>query len=167
VCDGDVTIRNNSGFEDLKQCRILEGSLSIRILEMDESIGLPLLTEIKGYLLIYRVQNLKSLNQLFPNLAVIRGNELYKDNALIISNNNELENVGLQSLVQISRGAVRIENNPRLCFVDTINWKLLLNRNYHELNVMKVSERLHLFSSDNNHCVIVEQQLAENLSALL
>lgn len=32
------------------------------------------------------------------------------------------QEIGLKSLTQISRGAVRVEKNPLLCFVDTIDW---------------------------------------------
>lgn len=33
-----------------------------------------------------------------------------------------LKEIGLRSLTQITRGSVRIEKNPALCFVDTIDW---------------------------------------------
>lgn len=36
-----------------------------------------------------------------------------------------LQEIGLKSLVKISRGSVRIEKNPALCFVDTIDWSLI------------------------------------------
>lgn len=38
------------------------------------------------------------------------------------------QEIGLKSLTEISRGGVRIEKNPTLCFVDTIDWtKIALN----------------------------------------
>lgn len=36
--------------------------------------------------------------------------------------------MGFTSLTQVTRGAVRIEKNPSLCFVDTIDWsKIAIN----------------------------------------
>lgn len=32
------------------------------------------------------------------------------------------QEIGLKSLTQITRGGVRIEKNPMLCYVETINW---------------------------------------------
>lgn len=37
----------------------------------------------------------------------------------------DLQEIGLRSLVKISRGTVRIAKNPVLCFVDTIDWALI------------------------------------------
>jgi len=36
-----------------------------------------------------------------------------------------MEDLGLVSLRSIVRGAVRIEKNPQLCYVDTIDWTAL------------------------------------------
>jgi hypothetical protein len=35
------------------------------------------------------------------------------------------QELGLYSLTDILRGGVRIEKNPLLCFVDTVNWDLI------------------------------------------
>jgi Receptor L domain len=72
--------------------------------------------------MLYRISGFTSLNQLFPNLAVIRGRELFKDFALIIYEMLELTEIGLSRLMEIERGNVRIEKNEKMCFVDTINW---------------------------------------------
>jgi len=37
----------------------------------------------------------------------------------------DMEDLGLVSLRTIVRGAVRIEKNPQLCYVDTIDWTAL------------------------------------------
>jgi len=37
----------------------------------------------------------------------------------------DMEDLGLVSLRSIVRGAVRIEKNPQLCYVDTIDWTAL------------------------------------------
>lgn len=49
-----------------------------------ENWSFPLLTEITDFLLVYRVNGLKTLMKLFPNLRIIRGNQLIKDYALIV-----------------------------------------------------------------------------------
>jgi hypothetical protein len=36
-----------------------------------------------------------------------------------------LQELGLYSLTDVLRGGVRIEKNPLLCFVDTVNWDLI------------------------------------------
>lgn len=103
----------------------------------------PNLTEITGFLLLYRINGLKTLVHLFPNLRVIRGEELVSDYALVVYEMQQLQvliiqincdiwiifteifflqEIGLKSLVQITRGAVRVEKNPSLCFVETIDW---------------------------------------------
>lgn len=121
-------IRNSvSAFKQLKDCRIIEGFLMISLVdkynETDyDGLEFPLLTEITGFLLLYRVNGLKSLLHLFPNLRIIRGNDLINDYSLIIYEMMHMQEIGLKSLTQISRGAVRVEKNPLLCFVDTIDW---------------------------------------------
>lgn len=35
------------------------------------------------------------------------------------------QEIGLTSLIKIPRGSVRIEKNPALCFVDSIEWSLI------------------------------------------
>ena len=37
----------------------------------------------------------------------------------------DMEDLGLVSLRSIVRGAIRIEKNPQLCYVDTIDWRAL------------------------------------------
>lgn len=68
-----------------------------------ENLHFPELTQITGYLLIYRVAGIRSLGALFPNLAVIRGKELFENYALVIFQNIELLEVGLRSLTHILR----------------------------------------------------------------
>lgn len=74
---------------------------------------------------VRRVPKLRSIGQLFPNLSVIRGNTLFTNYALISFENTDLQEVGLYSLTRITRGGVRISNNPKLCYADTIDWDLI------------------------------------------
>lgn len=87
--------------------------------------------------MLYRISGFKSLNQLFPNLAVIRGRTLFKDYALIIYEMLELTEIGLSKLVAIERGNVRIEKNEKMCYVDTINWSKITSNTGPYLEVNK------------------------------
>lgn len=151
----------------MKNCRVIEGFLMITLMDKsteDDFQGLtfPKLTEITDFLIVYRVGGLKSIGQLFPNLAVIRGNNLFRDYALVVYMVPNLEvsdiiisyfilliefgifsllqNLGLHSLISISRGGVRIEKNNLLCFTDTIDWKRIARNASDDEIVMVVSK---------------------------
>ncbi|XP_037044054.1 insulin-like receptor [Bradysia coprophila] len=115
----------------LKNCSVIEGHLMISYIYPDfngsslEGLEFPLLTEVTDYVLLCYVSGFTSLGKLFPNLRVIRGNYLIDNYALIVYEMTHLQEIGLKSLTKISRGSVRIENNPMLCFVDTIEWSLI------------------------------------------
>ena len=89
VCQS-MDIRNTpSELNILKGCRVVEGFVQILLIDKYneseyEQFSFPELQEITDYLLLFRVNGLKSLNKLFPNLSVIRGNKLIKNYALII-----------------------------------------------------------------------------------
>ncbi|KAG8185562.1 hypothetical protein JTE90_017566 [Oedothorax gibbosus] len=127
----DVDIRNSvSMFNKLENCSVVEGSVQILLIDHAESkdfenMTFPKLKEITGYLLLYRVQGLPSLSKLFPNLTVIRGDVLFHNYALVIYELRAILDVGLISLTTILRGSVRIEKNPHLCYVDTIDWDII------------------------------------------
>ncbi|XP_045102910.1 insulin receptor-like isoform X2 [Portunus trituberculatus] len=129
-----VRISNLTNMEvrdNLMNCRIIEGSIEI-VLIKDVSEDdwkpwrFPHLLEITDFLLVYQVESLKSLGQLFPNLTVIRGMKLLYHYSLVIYN-TQLENIGLYNLRSILRGSVRIQNNINLCYVHTVNWDALMN----------------------------------------
>jgi hypothetical protein len=46
-----------------------------------------------------------------------------------------LQELGLYSLTDILRGGVRIEKNPLLCFVDTVNWDLIAKAGHSSISV--------------------------------
>ena len=132
VCK-NVDIRNTAKtFERLQGCRVVEGYVQILLIDIEENdeeymrnLSFPELREITGYLLLYRTQGLRSLGRLFPNLAVIRGHTLFFNYALVIFEMRHLQEIGLSSLTHIIRGSVRVEKNPLLCYVDTIDWDLI------------------------------------------
>lgn len=118
-------------FNQLKNCGVIEGHLTIAIMDgsvngtIMDGLEFPLLTEVTEFVIFYRVLGLTSLGKLFPNLRVIRGNSLIADYSLIVFEMPNLKEIGLKSLIEISRGSVRIERNPLLCFADTIEWSLI------------------------------------------
>ncbi|XP_012542075.1 insulin receptor [Monomorium pharaonis] len=131
ICQS-IDIRNSvDSFSVLKECRVIEGFLQIVLIENNteadfENVTFPELREITGYFLLYRVDGLKSLSKLFPNLEVIRGDILLTDYAFMIYEMKNLQEIGLTNLTKISRGGVRIEKNPALCFTNTVNWSLIV-----------------------------------------
>lgn len=72
-----------------------------------------------------RVEGLRSIGRLFPNLTVIRGHSLFINYALVAFEMMSLQEIGLHSLTTIIRGSVRFEKNPALCYVKTIEWELI------------------------------------------
>jgi insulin receptor len=70
---------------------VIEGSLQINTIFDSSSdpldistLSFPNLKEITGFLMLFSTQGLPTLNQLFPQLALIRGQELVEDYALLI-----------------------------------------------------------------------------------
>lgn len=101
ICQS-IDIRNSAfAFGILKDCRVIEGFLQIVLIENNserdfQPISFPKLREITGYLLLYRVNGLKSLSNLFPNLEVIRGNILLTDYAFMVYEMQNLQEVSIK-----------------------------------------------------------------------
>lgn len=98
ICQS-IDIRNSvDSFSVLKDCRVIEGFLQIVLIENNteadfDNVSFPELREITGYFLLYRVDGLKSLSKLFPNLEVIRGDILLTDYAFMIYEMKNLQEV--------------------------------------------------------------------------
>lgn len=121
-------------FEKLRGCRVVEGFVQILLFDnvhesVFSNISFPELREITDFLLLYRVNGLRTLENLFPNLAVIRGQNTFYNHALIIFEMPSLQEIGLYSLTDIMYGSVRIDKNPSLCFIDSIDWDLIAKDN--------------------------------------
>ena len=78
---------------------------------------------------------------MFPNLAVIRGHQLFSDYALVVYENQQLRDLGLNRLTRIMRGTVRIEKNPNLCYLNTVDWERLTGRKGMVMQVRTERER--------------------------
>ncbi|XP_077114794.1 insulin receptor-related protein isoform X1 [Ranitomeya variabilis] len=128
---GSMDIRSDvSQLHKLENCTVIQGNLQILLMfgtkpEDFRGLSFPRLTMITEYLLLFRVYGLESLHELFPNLSVIRGTDLFFHYSLVIFEMPHLRDIGLLSLTNILRGAVRIERNQELCHVSTIDWSLM------------------------------------------
>ncbi|NWQ87945.1 INSR protein, partial [Burhinus bistriatus] len=128
-----MDIRNNlTRLNMLENCTVIEGHLQILLMfktkpEDFRELSFPKLTMITDYLLLFRVYGLESLKGLFPNLTVIRGTHLFFNYALVIFEMVHLKEIGLYNLMNITRGAVRIEKNNELCYLSTIDWSRILD----------------------------------------
>lgn len=135
VCES-VDARNTaeSLVRDLQDCRVVEGYVRIQLIDPGnnndtaelEKLSFPKLREISHHLLLYRVSGLRSLAQLFPNLAVIRGASLFDQYALVAYEMFSLQDVALPKLAVIARGGVLLEKNPLLCYVNTVDWSRIV-----------------------------------------
>ncbi|XP_061879056.1 insulin-like growth factor 1 receptor isoform X2 [Entelurus aequoreus] len=138
ICGPGIDIGNDiNEFRSLENCTVVEGYLQILLiteknnnLDVLRSLTFPKLTMITDYLLLFRVSGLYSLSTLFPNLTVIRGRNLFYNYALVIFENISLKDIGLYNLRNITRGAIRIEKNPELCYLDSIDWSLIMDAEF-------------------------------------
>lgn len=96
VC-GSKNLRNTVDIlNKLRGCRVIEGHLIISLIERHDEMDyddmvFPELTEVTDYVLLYRVNGLKSVGKLFPNLRVIRGNRLLHSYSFVVSEMMHLE----------------------------------------------------------------------------
>lgn len=169
VCSS-IIIRFDPELERLKGCRVVEGSISILMLdelseEFFKNYTFPELVEITGFLMLYRISGTKSLYDLFPNLAVIRGRELFHNFALILYELLDLEEIGLTSLQTIERGSVRIEKNDRLCFADRVDWNLIAESGDQNFIEVRHSE-FHVVQKIYHEFSFIEKSSFRSLSSL-
>ncbi|XP_004539804.1 insulin-like growth factor 1b receptor [Maylandia zebra] len=141
ICGPNIDIGNDiTEFRRLENCTVVEGYLQILLIgdknnninnqEVFRSLSFPKLTMITDYLLLFRVSGLDSLSTLFPNLTVIHGRNLFYNYALVIFEMTSLKDIGLYNLRNITRGAIRIEKNPELCYLDSIDWSLIMDAEF-------------------------------------
>ncbi|XP_029008650.1 insulin-like growth factor 1a receptor [Betta splendens] len=149
ICAPSIDIRNDiTELRRLENCTVVEGYLHILLItdktnqinqDAFRSLSFPKLTVITDYLLLFRVSGLDSLSVLFPNLSVIRGRNLFYNYALVIYEMTSLKDIGLYNLRNITRGAVRIEKNPELCYINSVDWSLIMDADFN--NVINVNKK--------------------------
>lgn len=100
VCQS-MDIRNSvTNLGKLRNCTEIAGFLRIVLMEKAEESDFanyvfPELTHITGYLMFFDVVKLTSIAQLFPNLRVVRGKELFQNSVIIIHNVPDLKEVSI------------------------------------------------------------------------
>uniref|UniRef100_W8APQ1 receptor protein-tyrosine kinase n=1 Tax=Ceratitis capitata TaxID=7213 RepID=W8APQ1_CERCA len=126
-----IDVRNDcSAFEQLNNCTVIRGFLLVVLVpsQQDEppcdydKYTFPLLREITDFLIIHNVRGLRTVRQLFPNLAVIRGRRLFLNYALGITLMYDLEVLEFPALIAIQRGHIFVNTSPKLCNVDKIDF---------------------------------------------
>ncbi|XP_069978862.1 insulin receptor [Penaeus vannamei] len=126
-CGSVEVTANATRLQDFRHCTIIEGHLRIQLTgdnnETWDDLSLPELTQVTDYVLIYRVSHLSTLDTILPRLAVIRGNVLFHEHALVVFGNIHLRELGLSNLTAILKGSVRIEKNWSLCPGTSDRWK--------------------------------------------
>ncbi|XP_046861497.1 insulin receptor-like [Xenia sp. Carnegie-2017] len=134
--EGNKTIYSCIGCKKLRRCTSVYGSVHLKKIAissknefLSEQLRFPKLREITGHLIVtFLLQGVYSLSNILPNLAVIRGRleDLFQGYALVVYQNDALLNLGLDSLTTIQQGGVRIEHNDRLCFLNQVRWKSVM-----------------------------------------
>ncbi|CAL8069763.1 unnamed protein product [Calicophoron daubneyi] len=100
---------------------------------VDSRCTLPNLVEIRGSLVVEYSTCNSDLSVLLPNLTVIRGRghastkinigEAYG----IVVRHTRLKGLGLPSLTYLNPKKVALVDNPRLCYMETIDWGALVD----------------------------------------
>ena len=130
-----IDIRNNNDWQFLENCVVIEGYLRVMMISItnEQYLHFPLLLEITEYLLLYKIHGMTTLANLFPNLVLIRGQQLIENYALMIYQMVSLTDIGLISLRLIQRGSVHIEQNPFLCYTTSLDWHYIINKFVHQV----------------------------------
>lgn len=137
---GDEWVHSGN-IESFRNCTIVNGNVKIISSTFDADlefnrVGLNLIQlavfenvqTITGYLRVdANLLGFTSLNFL-RNLKVIHGRQLYSSVASLSIYQTSLERLDLNSLENIRAGKVMIEENSRLCYVDSYNWTMLSSR---------------------------------------
>lgn len=128
------------GCDALRNCTSVFGSVHLKGIflnnkrneHLQKELRFPHLREITGHLIVTFVDDVTSLSDILPNLAVIRGRveKQFQGYALVVYRNKGLQNLGLNSLTLIKQGGIKIEFNQKLCYLDYIRWQSL--RDYGE-----------------------------------
>ncbi|XP_030072896.1 epidermal growth factor receptor [Microcaecilia unicolor] len=114
-------------------CEIVLGNLEITNVPHQYDLSfLKSIQEVTGYVLI-ATNSLRTIS--LENLRIIRGNTLYGDRMSLAVFSNEdretklgLEELNLRSLTEILTGNIRVGWNPKLCYLNTIQWEDIIGK---------------------------------------
>lgn len=147
---GSLEINDIGDFRKLENCTHVVGHVRIAYVDFT-ALNLSLIsfasniTEISDYLMVYRCPGLLTLESIFPRLRIIRGQALLFDEfSFVVYENRNLRELGLVELLRIQKGSIRIESNPRLCFVETVDWIFLMGNATRQHYYLKVRQDLKL-----------------------
>ncbi|KAL5281174.1 hypothetical protein ACFFRR_004910 [Megaselia abdita] len=123
-CSGDFNLRKITKELRVFNCSVIYGSIKILYTSIDDRkyLKFPNLREIRDYLILSEVADVDDIGEIFPNLAIIRGQKLFLNYAFVVHRMNDLQNLNLKNLVAIQRGTILISENKKLCYVNKINW---------------------------------------------
>ena len=126
-----------TGCDRLRECTSVVGSVHLKGISFSESsahlrreLHFPKLREITGHLIVTFLEDgATSVSDILPNLAVIHGRveNQFLGYALVVYKNKGLQNLGLNSLTLVKQGGIKIEFNPKLCYLDRIRWQALMD----------------------------------------
>ncbi|XP_038110070.1 insulin-like peptide receptor isoform X1 [Culex quinquefasciatus] len=142
----NVDIRNNlARLALIKNCTVITGFLQLVLIERVPQqdfaeYRFDKLREVTGFILFFRVFNLVTLRDMFPNLMMIRGQKLIGNYALIFYDLRDFHEIGLKNLYSIQRGFVYSQWCPNLCYTDKIDWASITqssNRTSRDLNMFQ------------------------------
>ncbi|KAH8876014.1 molluscan insulin-related peptide(s) receptor [Schistosoma japonicum] len=130
-------VRHSSSLTKLSRCTVIEGDLFIVFTRIPRDASLPFLKEVTGSLLVYDTEGPEDLSILLPNLTLVRGQTLVFGYSVVIKSTS-FKSIGLPSLRVIQQGGVRIDSNPQLCYVETIDWKVILQNQSGDVSSIKI-----------------------------
>ena len=64
-------------------------------------------------------------NWVFFETYILR--KVLQDYALVVYKNENLEEIGLSGLTKILKGGVRVSNNKKLCYAETVDWEDIID----------------------------------------
>jgi hypothetical protein len=130
VCQSVTFTGAITDHNQIQSCDIIIGH--VRILnarfqfENDTDTLFTNLVEVTDYILIFQASNIKTLEQLFPKLSVIRGDRLFKNYALTVFLCTSIVTINLKNLVSIQHGSVFLSRLYDACFVNTVDFDRIL-----------------------------------------
>lgn len=130
----------------IENCEIILGNIRILNAQFDTTISFKNLIEVTDYIIIFQPINLSTLKQLFPKLAIIRGDRLFKNYALTIFFSSTLINLNFNNLIAIQRGSIFISRLIHTCYINTIDWSYIIKDD------SSGNKNLALITSTNNDC---------------
>ncbi|XP_033024819.1 receptor tyrosine-protein kinase erbB-2 [Lacerta agilis] len=171
VCTGtDMKLQQPSSPENhhatlrhlYENCQVVQGNLEITYLSADvDTSFLKDIREVQGYVLIAK-NHVRHLQ--LESLLIIRGTQLYEEKyALAVLNNTDpsgdvgLQELGMLDLTEILKGGVIVDENPQLCFQETIHWGAIFHK-HNRQNYTEISSRRRRICPDcqricpNGHC---------------